>query len=149
MKNLITISHRNRHFLYCLLCAFISVGVYGQRETDTVKVILLVCDTARPIYVSHYATFDSLTSSGWVGTTKTDTSYLDYSHQVWWRFGMEVLEKHNTAEGKIDPGGSICVNERGHIVDCYHDYWVHKEYLDEIGYKLPKGLIIWQSVRRE
>jgi len=149
MKHLLSKLHRNRHFLYCLLCAFISVGIYGQKEIDTVKVVLLVCDMTKPIYVNNYYTFDSLINNGWVGHLENDTTYLDYSHQVWWRHGLEILEKHNTAEGKIDPRGSICIDSRGQIVDCYHDYWVHVKYLDEVGYEFPKGIIIWQSIRRE
>ena len=149
MENKTSNTRKARHFLYALLCTFISVWVYGQRETDTVNVVMLMCDTAKPYYVNTYCTFDSLTCEGWVGHVEYDTTYYGYSQVVCWQFGLEILEKHNTSEGKIDPGCTICVDERGKIVDCYYDYWVHVKYLDTDKNEISKDYIIWQSVRRE
>jgi len=141
MKNRFRLTEKARYFIYTLLCAFISVGVFGQRQVDTVDIMMMVSDTSEQYYVDTYCTFDTLTDSGWVGRLVKDTILTgNISHEIWWRFGKEVMELHNTAEGQIDPGS--CLN-------CWHDYWVHIEYLDEIGYKLPKGLIVWQAVRRE
>lgn len=141
MKNLVAILHRNRRFLYCLLCAFISVGALGQRQLDTVDVVILVCDTTEQYYVDLKFTHGEIIDGQYVDYFERDTICTgNRSHEIWWRFGKEVLELHNTAEGQIDPGS---------CPSCWHDYWVHKEYLDETGYKLPKGLIVWQAVRRK
>ena len=142
MKNKTLNTRLVRHFLYAVLCVFISVGVYGQRETDTVKVVMLMCDITQNDTIKMVFITD----------IKDSTLFFDrikLSHFVYWQFGLEVLEKHNTAEGKIDPGHSMCVDERGQIVDCYHDYWVHVKYLNNKGKELPKKYIVWQSVRRE
>ena len=137
MKKLI----KRTHFaIYTLLCAFISVGVFGQK-LDTIDVVIMVCDTTEQYYVDLTFTHGEIIDGQYVDYFKKDTIWTgNRSHEIWWRFGKEVMELHNTAEGQIDPG--ICPN-------CWHDYWVHKEYLDEIGSKLPKGLIVWQAVRRE
>ena len=130
-----------RFAIYTLLCAFISVGAFGQRQLDTIDVVIMVSDTTEQYYVTNTFTHGEIIDGQYVDYFKKDTVWTGRrSHEIWWRFGKEVLELHNTAEGQIAPG--ICLN-------CWHDYWVHKEYLDEIGYKLPKGLIVWQAVRRE
>ena len=49
----------------------------AQRERDTVRVVILVCDTA-------------------------STSSSPY--ETAWRFGYSIRELHNTSEGNIDPG---------------------------------------------
>lgn len=116
------------------------------REKDTVKAVLLICDTLQPSYVSTYMTFDSLTSTGWVGVIKTDTSYLDYSYQVQWRFGYEVLEKHNSGENLIDPYHCITYDENGNRISCYNDYWVSLKYLNEYKEEFSDNIIIWQSI---
>ena len=137
MKKLI----KRTHFaIYTLLCAFISVGVFGQK-LDTIDVVIMVCDTTEQYYVDLTFTHGEIIDGQYVDYFEKDTIWTgNRSHEIWWRFGKEVMELHNTAEGQIDPG--FCPS-------CWHDYWVHKEYLDEIGYKLPKGLIVWQAVRRE
>ena len=101
----------------------------------------MVCDTTEQYYVDLKFMHGEIIDGQYVDSFERDTMWTgNRSHEIWWRFGKEVLELHNTADGQIDPG--FCQN-------CWHDYWGHKEYLDEMGYKLPKGLIVWQAVRRE
>src|ERR1035437_2630239 len=57
---------------------------------DTVKVIMLVCDTGK--IISYTFLTDTLSH---IAVTKD---------AVYWQFGYSVREKHNTAEGVIDPG---------------------------------------------
>jgi len=119
------------------------------RELDTVDIIMLVCDTVEKYYVNSYCTFDTVIDERWVGRWISDTIYTGMGkHELWWRFGKEVLELYNTTEGQIDPYSRMCINNKGEIVDCYNDYWVHKEYLDELGYPLPKGWVVWQSLNK-
>jgi len=78
-----------------------------------VKVIMLFCDTVR----------------------------LDYSvfisNPAYWQYGYEVLEKHNTDEGQIDP-----YNQFGYVSQ---DYFIHKSYLNGNKKPFSSSIIIWQS----
>lgn len=127
--------------LCTLLFAFISVGAFGQRQLDTVDVVMLVSDTTEQYFVDFKFTHREVINGHYVDCFEKDTILTgNRSHGTWWIYGKEVLERHNTSEGQIDPG--FCPN-------CWHDYWAHKEYLDEARCKLPEGLIVWQAVRRE
>lgn len=126
---------------------FASLILFGQREIDTVKVTLLVCDTAKPFYVNTYSTFDTLINDFWIGHIEYDTIYYDSNFKVYWTFGYEIREKHNTIEGIIDPYFNKCYKD-GKEVDCYHDYWVHIKYLNFNKQEFPKEVIIWDCKKR-
>ena len=53
-----------------------------------------------------------------------------YDHAVYWRRGKEVYRWYSD-----DPNCLGC------------EIWHHEEYLDELGYPLPKQIIVWTSIR--
>lgn len=108
-----------------ILLTFIPLIGFSQQK-DTVKCIMLVCDTAR------YLRF-------------TDTALYAPSYNVYWQFGYEVREKHNTAENSIDPGFYSCIDKYGNPVSCWRDYYVHLYYLDDKKKPLNKNIVVWQS----
>jgi len=100
----------------------VTIEVYEPTQLDTVDVIMLVCDTAERYYIHQIFTHGEIIGNQYVDCFENDTVYTGKkSHKVWWRFGKEVL--------KLDRYG----------------YRRHKEYLDELGYKLPEGYIIWDT----
>jgi hypothetical protein len=52
MKNLVTILHRNRHFLYCLLCAVLFSCQTEKKDTE--KTFPLTKDDIMVIYENGY-----------------------------------------------------------------------------------------------
>lgn len=114
--------------LIALIFLFYSYSSFAQRDIDTVRVLMLVCDTL------HNRPFNNPIPNS-----------ISYNQPpVYWMFGYSVREKHNTAEGVADSGGSMCV-DNGMIVPCYHDYWMHIKYLDIKKNKLPNNIIVWDS----
>ena len=112
-----------------------------ERQLDTVDVLMMVSDTTEQFYIDTKFTHGEIFDGLYVDYFEKDTVWTGTkNHEIYWRFGKEVLELHNTSEGNIDAGACL---------GCWEDYWVHKEYLDELGYKLPKGLVIWQSVPKK
>lgn len=110
---------------------------FYERQNDTIDVILLVCDTSEVTTERLTFTHGEFVNNSYVDYFKTDTIHTGIrNHSVFWRFGKEVRELHNTSEGQIDPG--MCP-------DCWHDYWQHVKYIDEIGNDLPKEFIVWDA----
>jgi hypothetical protein len=103
-----------------------------ERKTDTVRVMMLVCDTTnKPTH--HFVNYP-----------ENALRKLD-AQLVYWIYGYSIREKHNTSEGVIDAGFSICIDENGKEVSCYHDYWIHKLYLDDKKKILSFNIVVWQS----
>lgn len=132
----------------CALLASSALFSYSQK-IDTIKCIILFCDTARNYYAHEYYTLDTCLSDtipfNCRGHIEKDTTWYSPSFIVQWMKGYSVGEWHNTAENSIDPGGSICMDKMGKIIDCWHDYRVHKYYLDTNKKPLKKSFIVWQS----
>lgn len=85
---------------------FLNTPIFSQQK-DTVKCFLLV----------------------------SDTSASSADHAVWWIQAYDVREKHNTAEGQMDP--MFCPN-------CWQDYWKHLYYVDRFERKLlPSKYCVW------
>jgi len=103
-----------------------------SRKRDTVPVILIVINTNTGIN-STMGFFHPL-----------DKAQNDRRMPYWVR-GYSVKELHNTSEGVIDAGGVSCVDQNGNIVNCYHDYWEHIQYLDEDKKPFGKSIIVWDS----
>jgi len=130
-----------------LLCA---VFCQAQRKQDTVKVVLLVCDTAKIMKIGwdyfkedtaatrRYADTTTDKYFGYIGKWTRDTTWHEPSRSVYWVYGYSVREKHNTDEGKLDPYHSFGYVSR--------DYWVHIFYLDDKKQPLKSTVIVWQSV---
>jgi hypothetical protein len=128
-----------------LLCA---VFCQGQRQQDTVKVVLLASDTAH--YYNEYMQFQSCEDVGCKDTTQKHQMYVSHFKNVkedrgnhgygqsYWVYGYSVREKHNTDEGQIDPYHAFGYVSR--------DYWVHIFYLDDKKQPLKSTVIVWQSV---
>jgi hypothetical protein len=100
---------------------FVCLSVKGQIK-DTVPVMLLVADTM------HYTNYTPQLNKG---------NYFDKSGDVSWVKAYSVREKHNEAEGLLDP--YMC----GNCV--YKDYWQHLYYLDANKKPLSKSIIVWLS----
>lgn len=101
--------------------------------TDTIRVLMLVCDTA------FEKNIDKQIIVRWF---PPDSSKYEYSasHRimdVWWMFGYEVRKVHSGTEGMIDPGFYLGVK--------FEDWYSHIEYLDEKKKPLPKSSIVWIS----
>lgn len=105
-----------------LLCA---VFCQAQREQDTLRVVLLLCDTSVRIQGNDYGLFPN---------------------PVGWKFGYSVRQLHNTSEGVMDAGGQICIDNKGNIISCWYDFWKHLYYLDDKKQPLKSTVIVWQSV---
>lgn len=111
------------HISSYICCDTIS---YRPIHYDTVEVVLLICDTSRKYSLHESVKYDSLT--GYYEIITIDTSWFKPSHQVWWRFGLEVLRKTYLMEDEVSSQ--------------------HIKYLDEIGNEFPKGVMVWQSIKR-
>lgn len=119
---------KDKHGLYNIIygtdITYNTMTTYTNRTFDTIKCVLLVCDTSRPYQVWTSCAFDSLTSNGWVGHPVFDTVFSDYHRYVYWMFGFEVVEKIEYMVG---------------------DYMIsHTEYLDKNKNKL--NLVVWQHI---
>lgn len=99
------------------------------QKKDTVRVIMLVCDTSSSRWVDSGYVNGLLVQLGEV--------HKGYSNMsVSWAYGYEVREKHNSIEGMIDPYFSFGTR--------YNDYYIHLEYLDEKKQPLV-GMVVWMS----
>ncbi len=111
--------------LVFLICT--SLGSVGQRKMDTVKVFMLVSDTATNFAV------------GFDVTGKPSGSIPIRHHQVpYYQYGYSVRERHNEAEGEIDPGYYADI--------VWKDFWVHKLYLNDNKFTLSKNIVVWLSI---
>ena len=118
-----------------LLCA---VFCQAQRQLDTIRVMVLVCDTTKE-KVQYCCEEDTLQDNLGGNTIILKTGYKNvYDYNVYWRFGYSVREKHNTIEGVIDPYFYHGVK--------YEDYWVHLFYLNYKKERFPSTVVVWQSV---
>ena len=116
------------------------VGSPLSAQTDTVRVIMLVCDTVKTKYID----VDYMNLQGMPEVYKNGIAYYKRP-PVFWMYGYSVRELHNTGEDSIDPGFTICIDENGKEVSCYQDYWVHLLYLDEKKKPLSKNIVVWDS----
>jgi len=103
--------------ILALLC---TMDAKGQTR-DTIPCLMLVCDTANtlPIFWEDYGILYRL--KPW---------------EVVWIMGFEIREKHNTAEGCIDPGLTPGI---------WRDYYEHVAYLDSKKKPLAKSVVVWMS----
>ena len=123
---------------------------------DTIPVTMLVSDTSH-YYYSYWQestyTEDSIMIYGkHISTRHYDSICEDRGQQNFMVFrmnGYSVRERHNTSEGEMDPGGMECFDEHGHLIDCFHDYWLHVRYLDSNKKPLKSTIIVWQSLNRK
>ena len=107
-----------------IIIALLMIPVFGfSQQKDTVKVIMLVCDT------SHWNWVDSgIVNNKFVELARSGNRY---NYSVQWQFGYEVRLKH------IDFGMSGSV-----------EYFTHIEYLGENKKTLSKNIVVWQSKNR-
>lgn len=96
---------------------------------DTQRIVMMVSDTA------IIRVIDSV--------SRKELSRR-YDPGVFWIFGYVIREKHNTAEGEVDPGGQICVDQSGKQIPCFQDYWKSVGLLDQRKKPLPGSIVIWQ-----
>jgi hypothetical protein len=115
-------------------------------KRDTVKCILLICDTSRTFTTHSYIKYDTTISEyskftkeqreDYIGIGTIDTIWQTPLDEVCWIKGFEIRELHNTSEGEVDPG--ICPN-------CWNDYWKHISYLNNNKKPFSRNIIIWQK----
>lgn len=112
---------------------FDSGTVYGNeepvyhRKRDTVKVLLLICDTF----------FNEVSAT--IGVR--DTILHLYNTQTFWQYGYSVRELHNTME-------EISAEDAAACSECDSDYWEHIFYLDAEKRPLGKSIIVWQELEQ-
>jgi|ERR1035437_1701086 hypothetical protein len=130
-----------KHKIILLAFLFVSINGWSQDSTtvnlsiirlydssvikyDTVKVIMLICDT-----------FYGLKPNGlWVingNRSYPDSSYRTPNLNVWYEWGYKVLKFIPDGWGDWDR-------------QIFH-HWEHLIYLDENKQPLSKNIIIWQS----
>jgi hypothetical protein len=98
------------------LLLLVAISSRGQRRTQIVPAFFLISDTS---------------------TRMQSTTMVP---------GYLKQELHNTSEGVMDPGGSICIDQQGNTIPCYHDYWVTIEQLGIDKKPLSSWCIVWQAV---
>lgn len=107
-----------------------------KAQKDTVKVIMLLCDTSYGFIQKDGSAM--LLSEDTVNTnTIFSKTYFASDHNVWYDWGYSVRELHNSSEG---------VNDVGFCLGCFSDYWKHIQYLDKDKHPLSKNIIVWQSM---
>lgn len=89
-------------------------------KQDTVKVLMLVCDTSRPNTIKKFE----------------DGTIFEKSGNVWWQFGYIVKEKIETDQW---------VTRAESMIGEFVSYWVTKQYLDKNKKPLQKSIIVWMS----
>ena len=93
---------------------------------DTVKVIMLVCDTVLNRPMGSSLNFKN----------NYEGQFFYYRQPpVYWQFGYSVREKH------------CCVNGNTSNYSIYQPvpYYTHIEYLDDKKKPLSKNIVVWQS----
>jgi hypothetical protein len=91
------------------------------QKTDTVPIIMLVCDTSRKEY-------ETIPQRGII------KSYFDVNNSVHWSFGYEVRS-----------GAYGCCDPLDNMVAKYYWFYTHLEYLDENKKPLSPSIIVWLS----
>lgn len=105
---------------------------FRKSITDTVPVIILVCDTAYEKSIDTQIIFRDFNK-----TSKYEYSASHRIMDVWWMFGYEVRKVHSGTDGMIDPGFYLGIK--------FEDWYFHIEYLDEKKRPLPKSAVVWLS----
>lgn len=110
---------------------FNTLGYENVREKDTVRVIILVCDTnsVKQTYIGN-GNDKSIWTKGY----------------TYWLFAYSVREKYNTGEDLIDKGFYKCIDQYGREVECFTDYWKHVEYLGPNKKPLSSSIIVWKHI---
>jgi len=96
------------------------------KEQDTVKVVMLVCDTINYPYglIGYFREQDLASSEG---------------RLAWWQYGYDVrwVEKRNNTDGVIDPYFTYGFKYQEWNVH------IHKEYLNQNKKPLKESLMVW------
>lgn len=97
-----------------------------EKQTDTVKVVMLVCDTVLNRPMGSSPNFKH----------NYEGQFFYYRQPpVYWQFGYSVREEH------------CCINGNTSNNSIYQPvpYYTHIEYLDDKKQPLSKNIVVWQS----
>lgn len=97
---------------------------------DTIKVIILVCDTTPTKFDTKFTIYRDETNGYKIGESINHVPY------VFWKTAYSVREKH------------CCINGYTGIYALYQPepYYIHQYYLDDKKQSLSKNIIVWQSI---
>ena len=111
---------------------------------DTIKVVMLVCDT------SHWNYVDSgVVNNKFVELARSGNRY---NYSVQWQFGYEVKEKIEVGVKTFDKDGNDWTGSMLIVGIAYISVpqykFKHIEYLGENKKTLSKNIVVWQSKNR-
>ena len=111
-------------------------GFSQETKYDTIPMVLLVSDTARPYTIWHKTGYDVDFDTYIIFN---DTVHHDYIHSVFWIHGYEVREYSGTIE-VVEKNGSAWK------IPVLPQWDRHIKYLNSD--KEPINYVVWDAIRR-
>lgn len=105
-----------------------------QKDTvqyDTVKTMMVICDTSRVKYGEHFIT-DSIQTDATGFRGHWEPLYTEPNHDIYWQIGYEVRTKQ-----------WVCCDPSFRDLAAYYWSYSHVKYLDADKKELSKNIIVW------